>query len=113
MNRSILERELKKAGVSLKGWLPVLQCDSCKQHWEPFGAAVGSGAPTARLDYWQCPNKCNAGKSVGREIKTAIPRYVVINDIPGMLFGDEDLPEFETYVRSMDATEVPNRTNLS
>ena len=27
--------------------------------------------------------------------------------IPGMIFGDEDMPEFERYVRSMDATEIP------
>jgi len=26
-----------------------------------------------------------------------------------MIFGDEDLQEFERYVRSMDATEVFNR----
>jgi len=26
-----------------------------------------------------------------------------------MIFGDEDLEEFERYVRSMDATEVYNR----
>lgn len=109
MKRSTLERELKLLGVSLKGWMPVLQCDSCKEHWEPFNAAVGAAAPTARLDYWQCPNECNAGKEASRAIQTAIPKYVVLNDIPGMLFSDEDLPEFETYVRSMDATEIPNR----
>ena len=56
-----------------------------------------------------CPNKCNADAEVGFEIKTAIPTYVMINDVPGMIFGDEDLEEFERYVRSMDATEVYNR----
>lgn len=110
MNRSILERELKKVGVSLKGWLPVLQCDDCKDHWEPFTTSVDTGK-TARFDYWQCPNRCNAYKDVGKEIKTALPRYVVINDVPGMLFGDEDLPEFERYVRSMEATEIADRRN--
>jgi hypothetical protein len=29
--------------------------------------------------------------------------------MPGMIFGDEDLQEFERYVRSMDATEIFNR----
>lgn len=110
MNRSILERELKKASVSLKGWLPVLECDVCKERWRPFNAAAGATAPTAKLDYWRCPNNCNAATQVSREIQTALPKYVMINDIPGMIFGDEDLPEFERYVRSMDATEIPNRS---
>jgi len=110
MNRDILESELKRAGVSLNGWLPVLQCDICKKRWEPFAVAVdGPSAPTARFDYWVCPNKCNANAQVGLEIKTVLPRYVMINDVPGMIFGDEDLPEFERYVRSMEATEVYNK----
>ena len=110
MNRDKLESELKRAGVSLNGWLPVLQCDTCKKRWEPFATAVdGPSAPTARFDYWMCPNKCNANAEVGLEIKTAIPRYVVISDVPGMIFGDEDRSEFERYVRSMDATEVFNK----
>ena len=110
MNRDKLETELKRAGVSLNGWLPVLQCDSCKQRWEPFASAVdGPSAPTARFDYWMCPNKCNANAEVGLEIKTAIPKYVMFNDVPGMTFGDEDLPEFERYVRSMEVTEVFNK----
>jgi hypothetical protein len=111
MNRSILEKELKNVGINLNGWLPVLECDTCKQRWEPFNAAVGSAAPTARFDYWKCPNKCNAAAQVSREIQTVIPIYLVINDVPGMIFSDEDLPEFERYVRSMDATEVPNRSD--
>ncbi len=110
MNRSIFETGLKKAGVSVKGWLPVLECDVCKQRWEPFNKVVGVNKNTGMLDYWRCPNKCNSGAQVGRELQTATPQYVVINDIPGMIFGDEDLPEFERYVRSMDATEVPNRS---
>jgi hypothetical protein len=56
-----------------------------------------------------CPNRCNASANVGLEIKTAIPRYVAINDVPGMVFDEEDLKEFERYVRSMDATEVFNK----
>jgi hypothetical protein len=56
-----------------------------------------------------CPKKCNENAEVGMDIKTAIPRFVMINDIPGMIFADDDLPEFERYVRSMDATEVFNR----
>jgi len=110
MNRNALERELKGIGVSLKGWLPVLQCDVCKHHWEPFSFAVGATAPTIRFDYWQCKNKCNAGASPSKELQTALPKYVVINDIPGMIFGDGDLAEFEDYVRSMDMTEIQNRT---
>lgn len=109
MNRSILERELKKVGISLNGWLPVLQCDACNHRWRPFNAAVGPAEPTAKLNYWQCPNKCNAENQVSREIQTVIPRYLVINDVPGMIFGDEDVAEFERYVRSMDATIVPGR----
>ena len=110
MNRDKLETALKQAGVSLNGWLPVLQCDSCKKRWEAFAVAVdGPSAPTARFDYWMCPNKCNADADVSIEIKTAIPTYVMVNDVPGMIFGDEDLEEFERYVRSMDATEVDNR----
>jgi hypothetical protein len=111
MNRSLLERELKGVGVTLKGWLPVLQCDTCKNYWEPFSTAVGATAqsPTVRFDYWQCKNRCNAGYHPSYEMQTALPKYVVLNDIPGMLFGDGDLEEFEEYVRSMDATEVPNR----
>jgi hypothetical protein len=109
MNRSILETKLKKVGVTLNGWMPVLQCDACKHRWEPFNLAIGSSAPTARFDYWKCPKNCNAGAQVSNEIQTAMPRYVVMNNIPGMIFSDQDLPEFERYVRSMDATEVPNR----
>jgi hypothetical protein len=109
MNRSTLERELKKVGVSLNGWVPVIQCDVCKARWEPFTATNGSAAPTARLDYWRCPNMCNADSKVGREIETVIPRYMIINDVPGMIFDVEDSREFERYVRSMDATEIINR----
>ena len=115
MNRSILERELKKVGINMFGWLPVLQCDVCKHRWAPFNPAdvvgpsiSGATAPTARFDYWRCPNKCNGAAQVGWEIQTAIPRYVVVNDIAGMIFGDEDLPDFERYVHSMDLTEIPN-----
>ena len=109
MNRNTLERDLKKVGVSLNGWLPVLQCDVCKHHWQPFSAAVGGTAPTVRFDYWQCKNKCNAGFQPSHALQTALPKYVVLNDIPGMIFGEEDRREFEAYVRSMDATEVFNR----
>ena len=112
MNRAILERELKSVGISLNGWMPVLQCDVCHQRWEPFHVAVGSAAaPTVRFDYWKCPNQCNATAQASRSIETAIPRYVSINDIPGMIFGDEDWGDFERYARSMDMTEVPNRDN--
>jgi hypothetical protein len=110
MNRDKLESELKRAGVSLNGWLPVLQCNTCKKRWEPFVVAVdGPTAPTARFDYWVCPNKCNASADVGTDIKSAIPRYVIVHDVPGMIFSDEDMAEFERYVRSMDATEIYNR----
>ncbi|HXC71176.1 MAG TPA: hypothetical protein VN644_14435 [Pyrinomonadaceae bacterium] len=110
MNRDNLEAGLKRAGVSLNGWLPVMHCDTCNKLWEPFAVAVdGPSAPTARLDYWVCPNKCNADAQVDLEIKTVIPRYVMINDVPGMIFDDEDLEEFERYVRSMDVTQIFNR----
>ncbi|PWT83226.1 MAG: hypothetical protein C5B44_00920 [Acidobacteria bacterium] len=109
MNRNVLKRELKKIGISLDGWLPVVQCDVCKRRWEPFNAEVGPSARTARFDYWKCPNRCNAKAKPGWEVQTAIPRYLVINDIAGMIFDDEDLPEFERYVHSMDATEIVNR----
>jgi len=109
MNRNDLEQDLKRVGVSLKGWFPVLQCDVCKHHWEPFSIAVGATAPTIRFDYWQCKNKCNSNLQPSREVQTALPKYVMINDIPGMLFGEGDLEEFEDYVRSMDMTEIQNR----
>ena len=109
MDRTVLAKELKAVGVSLNGWMPVLHCGACRSQWEPFHAAVGSSAPTARLDYWKCPNNCNANLQTSRTIETALPRYVVINEIPGMLFGDEDLREFELYAYSMDATQVPNK----
>lgn len=109
MNREQLESELKRVHVNLNGWLPVLECDVCGNRWEPFAAAAGENAPTARFDYWMCPNRCNADSQLAPEAITAIPRYVVINDVPGMIFGDEDLNNFERYVHSMDATEVWNR----
>jgi hypothetical protein len=109
MNRNTLERDLKKVGVTIKGWMPVLQCDVCKQHWEPFSTAVGASAPTVRVDYWQCKNKCNAGAQPSQELQTVLPKYIVLNDVPAMLFGEGDLEEFEQYVGSMDATIVPNR----
>jgi hypothetical protein len=109
MNRDSLEQELKNVGVTLKGWLPVLQCDVCKHHWEPFTTAVGSSAPTVRFDYWQCKNGCNASAKPSHELQTALPRYVVINDIPGMIFEESDMEDFERYVRSMDVTEITNR----
>jgi hypothetical protein len=110
MNRSTLERELKKAGVSLKGWLPALECDVCKKRWLPFSKVAGANTTIAKLDYWRCPNECNAAAQVSHEVQTATPKYVEVNDIPGMIFGAEDLAEFEQYVRSMDATQVPNRS---
>jgi hypothetical protein len=33
----------------------------------------------------------------------------MINDVPGMLFGEGDREEFEEYVHSMDATQITNR----
>jgi hypothetical protein len=86
MNRNALEQDLKKVGVSLKGWLPVLQCDVCKHHWEPFSTAVGATAPTVRFDYWQCKNNCNAGSHPSHGLQTALPKYVVINDIRNALW---------------------------
>jgi hypothetical protein len=109
VNREQLEGELKRAHVNLNGWLPTLQCDICKTRWEPFAAAVGDNAPTLRFDYWMCPKRCNANAQISIEAKTALPRYVVINDVPGMIFSDEDLIDFERYVRSMEATEIYNR----
>jgi hypothetical protein len=109
MNRGELERELKRIHVDLDGWLPVLHCDICDTRWEPFVMTVGESAPTARFDYWVCPNKCNAGLQLQAAARTVTPRHVVINDVPGMVFGDEDLVDFERYVHSMDATEVWNQ----
>ncbi len=110
MKRDQLETELKRVHVDLDGWLPVLQCDVCSKRWEPFAAPVtGENAPTARFDYWKCPNQCNAHLQLSAAATTAIPRHVVINDVHGMIFGDEDLTEFEQYVRSMDVTQVWNR----
>ena len=99
MNRSSLTKELKALGVSLSGWMPVLQCDSCKHRWEPFNVAVASSSPTRRFDYWRCPNRCNATAQTSLQVQSAIPRYVEINDVPAMIFDDEDLPAFEQYVR--------------
>jgi hypothetical protein len=110
MNRSTLERELKNAGVSLRGWLPALECDVCKKRWQPFSRVAGANTTTAKPNYWRCPHECNAAAQVSLEVQTATPKYVEVNDIPGMIFGDEDLPAFEQYVRSMDATQVPNRS---
>ena len=109
MNRSDLEQELKSLGVTLKGWMPVLQCDTCKRHWEPFGIGVGATAPTVRLDYWKCKNNCNADRQPSHALQTALPKYMVLNDVPGMIFGEGDEEAFEDYVRSMDPTEIPNR----
>ena len=109
MNRSDLEQELKTLGVTLKGWMPVLQCDTCKRHWEPFGIAVGAAAPTVRFDYWKCKNNCNANYQPSHALQTALPKYIVLNDVPGMIFGEGDEEAFEDYVRSMDPTEIPNR----
>jgi len=111
MNRSVLERELKRVGISVFGWLPVLHCDACKHRWEPFYVVAGANTPTAKLDYWKCPNQCNAQARVPQDVETVIPQYVMLNDIPGMVFGDEDLHEFERYVHSMDLTVVPNRAD--
>ena len=82
-----------------------------KRRWEPFHVAVGESAPTVRLDYWKCPGGCNQSMSTSHALKTALPTYVVLNDIPGMIFDAEDLSEFERFVRSMDMTEVANRDN--
>ena len=109
MNRSNVARELKGVGVSLNGWMPVLQCEACKRRWEAFHTAAGSSVPTAKVDYWMCPNKCNATRKMSREMESSIPKYVLINGVPGMIYGDEDLLEFEQYARSMDSTMVPNR----
>ncbi len=111
MKRDQLETELKRVHVNLDGWLPVLQCDVCDKRWEPYtAAAAGENAATARFDYWMCPNKCNSHLRLAPEATTAIPRHIVINDVHGMVFDDEDLTEFERYVRSMDVTQVSNRT---
>ena len=109
MNRSILTIELKTVGVSLHGWMPVLQCDACKHRWEPFQTAVGSSASALGPDYWKCPNNCNATAQMSLSIETIIPQQVVVNNIPGIIFGDDDLVEFERYAHSMDVTQVPNR----
>ena len=109
MNRSTLARELKAVGVRLDGWMPVMQCDVCQNRWEPFAKVVGSSATTARFDYWKCPNGCNASEKLSRQTEAVIPRYVVISDIPGMVFGEDDLLEFKRYALSMDATQIPSK----
>ena len=109
MNRSLLERELKTVGITLNGWMPIFQCDTCKHRWEPFQVPAGSTAPTVKRDYWKCPNQCNATAQVSRNVETVLPKCVSINDISGMIFGDEDLVNFNRYVSSLELTEVPNR----
>jgi hypothetical protein len=109
MTRNILERELKAVGISLNGWMPVLQCDVCGHQWEPFPKTADLANATVRFDYWKCSRNCNANAQLDQAIVTALPRYVEINGVPGMVFDDDDLREFERYVRSMDATQVPNK----
>ena len=109
MDRTTFEKELKQVGVILNGWMPVLQCEACKRRWEPFQYADCESAPTIRFDYWKCPSGCNQSKTPSDILRTALPRYVEVRDNPGMIFGDEDLPEFERYVRSMDVTELADR----
>jgi hypothetical protein len=108
MKRNVFERELKNVGVTMQGWDPVFRCDACGKRWQPFNQPGEPTAPTARLDYWKCPNKCNDEAEPSRAMSVITPRYVLQNDIPGVVFGDEDLKDFEQFVRSMDATEISN-----
>jgi hypothetical protein len=108
MNRTMLAKELKTVGVTLNGWMPVMQCDVCDRLWEPFKTAFDAMA-TLRFDYWRCPNGCNASAKVHHEFATVVPNLVEINGITGMVFGADDVEDFERYVYSLDATQVPNR----
>jgi hypothetical protein len=99
MNRSTVERELKRVGVILNGWMPVLQCDACKRRWEPFQYLGEESAPTVRLDYWRCPNGCNSLLEASDALKNCNSQVCRgERTIRGMIFGDEDLPDFERYV---------------
>lgn len=108
MNRNIVARELDKVGVTLIGWKPVLRCKSCGERWEPFLGAEDASAPTVRFDYWMCPKRCNANAKVSDALRIISPRYVEMKDVSGVLFGKEDREEFERYVRSMEATQIPD-----
>jgi len=108
MNRNIVTRELGKVGVTLTGWVPVFRCDSCGERWSPFHSVEETAAPTVRFDYWQCPKGCNRAALPSDALRIISPRFVEVRGIPGVLFGNDDLPEFERYVRSMDVTQVPD-----
>ena len=107
MNRNLLESELKTIGVTMTGWDLVLRCDKCGKTWEPF-QDVEPGV-TMRMDYWRCPRGCNGRAMLNQQLKTVIPRRVVINDVAGFIFSDEDLADFREYVNSMETTQVWNK----
>lgn len=109
MNRRVLESELKKVGVSMIGWGPILQCDACKQRWHPFTIPDDESFVEVQSGYWKCPNGCNQNARVNPQMEAVTPKQVVINDVPGIIFDEEDLREFEEFVRSMDITEILNR----
>ena len=107
MNRNLLESELKTIGVTMTGWDLVLRCDKCLKTWEPF-QGVEPGV-TMRLDYWRCPSGCNGRARLNQQVRSVVPRRVVINDVPGFIFSDDDLAEFREYVNSMETTQVWNK----
>lgn len=109
MNRRFLEAELKKAGVTLEGWEAMLACDRCKQRWRPFTVVDGCSGCAVQPDYWKCPRGCNAAVGVNPQIENPAAEYVVISDIPGVVFAADDLREFEIFVKSIDNTEVWNK----
>jgi len=109
MNRRLLESELKKVGVTIIGWRSFLECDVCKQRWHPFASSDDESFVDVQSGYWKCPNGCNQNARVNPQMEAITPKHVVINDIPGMIFAEEDLSEFEKFVGSMDNTEILNR----
>ena len=109
MNRRLLEAELKKVGVSMQGWDPILGCDKCDRRWRPFTMVDDGPGCVIQADYWKCPSGCNAAVGVNSLIVSLTAKYYLINDIPGMIVAPEDLREFEQFVMSVDNTEVWNK----
>ncbi len=107
MNRQLLESELKKAGVKVLGWEFTLRCDTCGRRWEPFIRPDDDESRIkVRPGYWKCPSGCNRAAKANPQVEAATPRCVVVNDMTGVVFDEEDFKDFKDYVISVNETEV-------
>ena len=106
MDRHLLEIELEKVCVRVLGWDFTLRCDTCGRRWERFIPPDDESPIEVRPGFWKCQSGCNRAARANPQVEAATPQRVVVNDMTGVVFDEEDFKDFKDYVISVNETEV-------